>query len=183
MASTGIERQSAVGERLAILTARSKHIDGEGYGTTRADPMLIAGAMAGLSPLQRELMHAKYMLDARAYQSLVKVYSVTIARQYDLPLVRAVAVSRAAVHCVVNGVGCKECTGTGVTAEQKDCPKCEGVGMRIVSDRQRAIIAGMDRETFRTKYADIADSAETELRRAEASALARLRESLRDGAV
>lgn len=180
MASTGIERQSAVAERLAVLTARSKHISGEGYGTTRADPMMMAGAMAGLTPVQRELMHAKYMLDYRAQETLVTIYAATVARHYALSLAKATAVSRAAVHCVVHGSACKMCMGTGVMPDQRECKRCEGVGMRAVSDRQRAIVAGLDRETFRTKYADIADSAETELRREEISALAKVSKEIFD---
>lgn len=171
MASTGIERQSAVAERLAVLTARSKHINGEGYGTTRADPMMMAGAMAGLTPVQRELMHAKYMLDYRAQETLVTIYAATVARQYALTLLKATAVSRAAVHCVVHGSACKACMGTGVTPEQKECKKCQGVGMRAVSDRERARVSGLERMTFQRHLAEIADNAETTLRREETRAL------------
>ena len=171
MASTGIERQSAVAERLAVLTARSKHINGEGYGTTRADPMMIAGAMAGLTPLQRELMHAKYMLDYRAQQTLVTIYAATIARQYALSPARATAVSRAAVHCVVHGSGCKMCMGVGVMPDQRECKRCEGVGMRAVSDRQRAKVAGIPLTTWQRNFAEIADNAETALRRSESEAI------------
>lgn len=178
MATTGIERQSGVAERLAVLTARSKHIDGAGHGTTRADPMLMAGAMAGLTPLQQELMHAKYLLDYRAHELLVKIYAVTIARQYVLEHASAMAVSRAAVHCVVHGSACRACMGTGVTTEQKGCSRCEGLGMRAVSDRERARVAAIDRETFRTKYADITDNAETELRKVELTALFIVKENV-----
>lgn len=177
MASTGIERQSSVAERLAILTARSKHIDGAGYGTTRADPMLLAGAMAGLTEIQRELMHAKYMLDYRAYAKLVQLYAVQVAREYALEPDKAVAVSRAAVHCVVNGVACKACHGTGVTPEQKECPKCEGLGMKAVSDRRRAQVAGIPLTTWQRCFADIADSSETALRREESASIDVLRRS------
>jgi hypothetical protein len=171
MASTGIERQSAVAERLAVLTARSKHINGEGYGTTRADPMMMAGAMAGLTPLQRELMHAKYMLDYRAQETLVTIYAATIARQYALTLHKATAVSRAAVHCVVHGSACKMCMGTGVMPDQRECKRCDGVGMLAVSDRERARVSGIERMAFQRHLAEIADNAETALRREESSAL------------
>lgn len=171
MATTGIERQSSVAERLAVLTARSKHIDGAGYGTTRADPMLIAGAMAGLTELQHELMHAKYLLDYRAHNRLVLIYAGQIRREYDLSPVKAIAVSRAAVHCVVYGSACKACHGTGVTPEQKECPKCEGVGMKAVSDRQRAMVAGIPKSTWMLNFAEIADNAESALRRIEVAAL------------
>jgi len=181
MASTGIERQSAVAERLAVLTARGKHINGEGYGTTRADPMIMAGAMAGLTPLQAELMHAKYRLEYRAQETAVTLYAATISRQYALSLPKATAVSRAAVHCVVHGSACKSCMGAGVTPEQKECKKCEGVGMRAVSDRQRALVAGMPKSTWCDSYADIADNAETALRRIEGDALAKITKNIRDG--
>lgn len=175
MASTGIERQSAVAERLAVLTARSKHISGEGYGTTRADPMMMAGAMAGLTPVQRELIHAKYMLDYRAQETLVTIYAATVARQYALSLAKSTAVSRAAVHCVVHGSACKMCMGTGVMPDQRECKRCEGVGMRAVSDRQRAMVAGIDKMTWLRNYADVADSAETDLRRSENDALLKIK--------
>jgi len=181
MASTGIERQSAVAERLAVLTARSKHINGEGYGTTRADPMMMAGALAGLTPLQAELMHAKYRLEYRAQETAVTLYAATIARQYALTLPKATAVSRAAVHCVVHGAACKMCMGTGVMPDQRECKRCEGVGMKAVSDRQRALVAGIPCTTWQRCFADIADNAETALRRVEADALATITKNLREG--
>lgn len=181
MASTGIERQSAVAERLAVLTARSKHINGEGYGTTRADPMMMAGAMSGLTSLQAELMHAKYRLEYRAQETAVTLYAATIARQYALTLPKATAVSRAAVHCVVHGSACKMCMGTGVMPDQRECKRCEGIGMRAVSDRQRAIVAGIPKSTWCDSYAEIADNAETSLRRVEADALATITKNIREG--
>lgn len=181
MASTGIERQSAVAERLAVLTARSKHINGEGYGTTRADPMMMAGALAGLTPLQAELMHAKYRLEYRAQETVVTLYAATIAKQYALSLSKATAVSRAAVHCVVHGAACKMCMGTGVMPDQRECKRCEGVGMRAVSDRQRALVAGIPKSTWCENYADIADNAETALRRIEGDALATITKNMREG--
>lgn len=181
MASTGIERQSAVAERLAVLTARSKHINGEGYGTTRADPMMMAGALAGLTPLQAELMHAKYRLEYRAQETVVTLYAATIAKQYALTLSKATAVSRAAVHCVVHGAACKMCMGTGVMPDQRECKRCEGVGMKAVSDRQRAIVAGIPKSTWCENYADIADNAETALRRIEGDALATITKNMREG--
>lgn len=171
MATAWVEIESSVAERLAVLTARSKHITGEGYGTTRADPMMMAGAMAGLTELQRELMHAKYMLDYRAQKTLVGMYAQVVARQYCLEFPSAMAVSRAAVHCVVNGSVCRKCHGTGITSEQKDCPKCEGLGMKSVSDRERAKVAEVDKSTWLRRYAEIADNAETKLRISEMEAL------------
>lgn len=181
MASTGIERQSAAAERLAFLTARSKHINGEGYGTTRAEPMLVAGALCGLAPIENELIRAKYLLDYRAHERAIVIYAGSIARQYALPIGKAMAVSRAAVHCVVHGVACKACHGTGVTAEQKECQKCEGVGMKAVSDRQRAMVAGIPKSTWCDSFADIADNAETALRRIEGRALAAVQKNLLSG--
>lgn len=181
MASTGIERQSAVAERLAVLTARSKHINGEGYGTTRADPMMMAGAMFGLPPIQAELICAKYMLYYPAEEKLVKLYAATVARQYALTPFKATAVSRAAVHCVVHGAACKMCMGTGVMPDQRECKRCEGVGMKAVSDRQRAIVAGVNQMTWLRNFAEIADNAETELRRVEGAALAVIAKNMKEG--
>lgn len=180
MASKGIEAQSSTWERLAILTARSKHIDGEGYGTSRADPMLTAGALCGLTSMQTELVHAKYLLEHRAHESLVLMFACQVEGQYQLNRAQAVAVSRAATHCVIYGRACKSCNGTGVTTGQKECPKCEGIGMRRVSDSQRAKSAGVERMSFIRHLAEIADNAETELHRIELEAEQIVRRNLRD---
>lgn len=181
MASTGTEAKSITWERLAILTARSKHIDGAGYGTTRADPMLVAGALCRLTKLQEELVRAKHMLDPRAHERLVLTYAGEIEQKYQLGRIQAVAVSRAAAHCLVNGKACRACMGTGVTVEQGECPKCEGLGVKHISDRERAAAAGVPATTFRRDLAEIADNAETELYRIEADAERIVRQNLKDG--
>ena len=181
MASTGVEAQSSTWERLAALTPRSKHIDGAGYGTTRADPMLIAGALCGLTPIQTELVHAKHLLEHRAHESLVIIYAGQIERKYQLNRAQALAVSRAAAHCLVHGKACKACHGTGVTAEQQGCKSCEGIGMKRVSDSERAKAAGVKRMSFIRHLAEIADNAETELHRAESDAERIVRRNMDDG--
>ena len=179
-ATIGVEPQSVAAEKLAALTARAKVNDGGGHASLRADPMLIAGAMAGLSELQRELMHAKFMLEYRAHERLVLIFAGQIRRKFDLPPVKAIGVSLAAVHCVVYGTACRACTGSGMMSLRRACPRCEGIGMVPVSDRERAKVAGIDRETFRLKYAEIADNAENILRNAESAALASIRKELNE---
>lgn len=180
MASTGIEAQSSTWERLAVLTARSKHIDGAGYGTSRSDPMLTAGALCGLTPLQTELVHAKHLLEGRAYTRLVVMYAEQIRHEYQINRAQAIAVSRAAVHCVVNGRICKTCCGTGVNSEQKECSKCEGVGAKRVSDSARARAAGVPKTSFLRHLAEISDNAESQLHEAESEAERLVRKNLRN---
>lgn len=71
--------------------------------------------------------------------------------------------------------------GTGVMPDQRECKRCEGVGMKAVSDRQRAIVAGIPKSTWCDSYADIADSAETALRRVEGAALTVIAKNMKDG--
>lgn len=171
MASTGIERQSSIAERLAILTARSKHIDGEGYGTTRADPMLLAGAMKGLSRLQEELIHAKLRGEAAARGKVFRMLWPSISTKYDIKPTEAMALATVAMRRVIDGVGCKGCGGTGVTVDQRDCLKCGGVGIAPVPDTERAEIAGVKYDRFVRTFSSMATEIENELRREEISAL------------
>ena len=171
MASTGIERQSSIAERLAMLTARSKHIDGEGYGTTRADPMLLAGAMKGLSKLQEELVHTKLRGESAARGKVFRMLWPSISVKYDMKPTEAMAVASVAMHRVIDGVGCKVCNGTGVTHEQRDCLKCAGVGIAPVPDTERAQIAGVKYDRFVRTFSSVATEVENSLRREEIGAL------------
>lgn len=189
MASTGIERESMAAERLAILAAKGAKITGEGYGTTRIDPMQeVASAMSGLCRLQDELIRAKFIewrgpmptnLQYIAHQTTINLFAKVVAdSEKELTPAGALVVARAAVACVLFPVRCGTCNGTGVTSDQKDCRVCEGNGRKPMSDIRRARAAGVAETTFRRKFAAAADRAEILLRRIEGAALGKVADNL-----
>lgn len=158
-------------ERLARLAASGKHISGEGFGTGQPDLMLLAGSLCGLSSIGEELIRGRYLLDERAQKKLVLMISAKASSDYDLEPSAAFGVGRAAVYCVMADAICKTCNGAGVNREQVACKRCDGVGRKPISDRRRALVAGIDKSTWLRSYADITDNLETHLQHELARAL------------
>lgn len=150
-------------ERLARLAGAGKPITGEGHSTAPTDPMLVAASLPSWNVARLEVARLIFMGDSRSESRLLRILTDQNAERHGIDRTVAYGLSYVAIHSLVTGNKCKSCKGAGVKHDQTACKPCEGSGVRVMSDRARARLSGIERNMFVRKYAEIADLIEVEL--------------------
>ncbi|MEE8057201.1 MAG: hypothetical protein V3T17_05125 [Pseudomonadales bacterium] len=150
---------------LAKMTARGVVIDGIGKGQILISAYDVAAALS-YGSLPHPAYHlglAKYCDDAAARDKLYKHIETKIqhkinSNNWQDAKERASCLALLVMQEAVYGLQCKVCHGRGfvrkrvqhkaVMLEEKQCQKCHGLGVGILSERKRAAIANIPKSSW-----------------------------------